>query len=97
MGGWSETDLLIRDAVREFVDKEIRPNIDALEEAAKAQWALEKQKGPTDVPTGQDLAPYFKDGVLPVCPDGGTYTINAIGALPTCSVPGPSNVPGTRE
>jgi hypothetical protein len=28
---WSDTDLLIRDAVREFVDKEIRPHIDQLE------------------------------------------------------------------
>ena len=28
---WSETDLLIRDAVRAFIDREIRPNIEALE------------------------------------------------------------------
>jgi alkylation response protein AidB-like acyl-CoA dehydrogenase len=28
---WSENDLMIRDAVRAFIDKEIRPNIDALE------------------------------------------------------------------
>ena len=28
---WSETDLMIRDAVRAFIDKEIRPNLDALE------------------------------------------------------------------
>ncbi|MDT5263386.1 MAG: hypothetical protein QOI90_12, partial [Mycobacterium sp.] len=28
---WSETDLLIRDAVRGFIDKEVRPNVDALE------------------------------------------------------------------
>ena len=28
---WSENDLLIRDAMREFIDKEVRPNIDALE------------------------------------------------------------------
>jgi alkylation response protein AidB-like acyl-CoA dehydrogenase len=28
---WSESDLLIRDVVRSFIDKEIRPNIDALE------------------------------------------------------------------
>lgn len=28
---WSETDLLMRDSVRAFMDKEIRPNIDALE------------------------------------------------------------------
>lgn len=57
-------------------------------DAAKQQWALEKNKDATDVPTAQDLASYFKDGVLPVCPDGGTYTINAVGMLPTCSVPG---------
>ena len=28
---WSETDILIRDSVREFVDKEIRPHLDQLE------------------------------------------------------------------
>src|SRR5262245_45202897 len=28
---WSENDLMIRDAVRAFIVKEIRPNIDALE------------------------------------------------------------------
>lgn len=28
---WSETDILIRDAIREFVDKEIRPHVDELE------------------------------------------------------------------
>ncbi|RJO72209.1 acyl-CoA dehydrogenase [Nocardia panacis] len=28
---WSETDLLIRDAVRNFIDREIRPNLDALD------------------------------------------------------------------
>src|ERR1700756_2564090 len=28
---WSESDLLIREAVREFIDRDLRPNIDALE------------------------------------------------------------------
>src|SRR5690349_21436240 len=28
---WSDVDIAVRDAVREFIDKEIRPNIDALE------------------------------------------------------------------
>ena len=28
---WSETDLMVRDAVRAFIDKEVRPNVDALE------------------------------------------------------------------
>ncbi|MCR6487657.1 acyl-CoA/acyl-ACP dehydrogenase [Amycolatopsis sp. OK19-0408] len=31
---WSETDLLIRDSIREFIDKEIRPHLDALESGA---------------------------------------------------------------
>jgi len=57
-------------------------------ESAKDQWALEKQKTATDVPTTQDLLPYFKDGTFPVCPDGGSYSINAAGDLPTCSIQG---------
>src|ERR1700682_6818146 len=28
---WSDVDFAVRDAVREFVDKEIRPHVDALE------------------------------------------------------------------
>jgi len=28
---WSETDLMVRDAVRAFIDREIRPNLDALD------------------------------------------------------------------
>jgi chromosome segregation ATPase len=57
-------------------------------ESAKDQWALEKNKGAADVPAVQDLLPFLKDNVFPVCPDGGTYTINPAGKLPTCSVPG---------
>jgi hypothetical protein len=56
--------------------------------AAKQLWALDKQKNNTDVPTAQDLLPYFKDGTFPVCPDGGTYSINALSEAPTCTIPG---------
>jgi chromosome segregation ATPase len=62
-------------------------NLHAIE-VAKARWALDKNKDANDVPTTQDLLPYLKDGVMPVCPDGGVYTINSAGALPTCSIPG---------
>ena len=55
---------------------------------AKALWALEKEKSPTDVPTAQDLLPYLKDNTFPVCPDGGTYSINAASEAPTCSIQG---------
>ncbi len=57
-------------------------------DAAKQQWALEKNKTADAIPTAQDLLPYLKDGVFPVCPSGGTYTIGAVGEVPACSVPG---------
>jgi len=57
-------------------------------DAAKQQWALENNKTDTDVPTAQDLLPYIRGGGFPVCPGGGTYTINAVGLPPTCSIPG---------
>ena len=57
-------------------------------EAAKLQWALVNNKTENDIPTAEDLLPYFKDGVFPVCPSGGTYTINSVGQAPTCSIPG---------
>ena len=55
--------------------------------AAKLQWALENNKAEDAIPTSQDLLPYFKDGIYPVCPSGGAYTINSVGQLPTCSIP----------
>jgi hypothetical protein len=57
-------------------------------DAAKQQWALEKNKTTIALPTQQDLLPYLKDGIFPTCPSGGTYTINAVGQVPTCSIPG---------
>jgi len=57
-------------------------------DAAKQQWALVNNKTDVDVPTVQDLLPYLKSGSFPVCPGGGTYTINAVGLPPTCSIPG---------
>ncbi len=57
-------------------------------EAVKQQWALENNKTDDDIPTALELLPYFSDTVFPACPSGGTYTINAVGVLPTCSIPG---------
>ena len=55
---------------------------------AKQQWAIENNKADTDVPAEKDLAKYFKGGHLPVCPNGGKYSINAVSEAPTCSHPG---------
>ena len=40
------------------------------------------------LPTASELLPYLKDGIFPVCPDGGAYALNAVGEIPGCSVPG---------
>jgi general secretion pathway protein G len=59
-------------------------------EAAKQQWAMENNKKATDVPTESDLRPYLgrAPGMLPVCPQGGHYTIGAVGEQPKCSIHG---------
>ena len=62
-------------------------------DGAKQQWALEKNKTVDAVPTVKDLRPYLKGGLFPACPDGGTYSINSVDALPTCPVAGHALTP----
>ncbi len=57
-------------------------------DGAKHQWALENKKTNTDTPTRADLQPYFRNQKFPVCPAGGTYTINPVSDPPECSHPG---------
>jgi septal ring factor EnvC (AmiA/AmiB activator) len=57
-------------------------------DAAKQQWALENNKTATDIPSEADITPFLKNNILPTCPAGGIYLINAVGVAPTCSVPG---------
>jgi RNA polymerase sigma factor (sigma-70 family) len=60
-------------------------------DSAKAQWALESGKQITDTPTMKDLLPYFggpgEGLVVPICSDGGEYTLGSVGEKPTCSIP----------
>jgi hypothetical protein len=56
---------------------------------AKVQWALENKLGNGAVPQDGDLfgvSLYIAQ--RPVCPAGGTYTLNAVGSAPTCTVAG---------
>jgi len=55
---------------------------------AKQQWAADNNKPDRAVPTEKELRPYLKTGLLPICPSGGIYLINAVNELPTCSFPG---------
>jgi hypothetical protein len=57
-------------------------------EAAKMQWALDNQKPETATPARGDLLQYLNKRKFPVCPAGGTYTLNDVSESPTCSWPG---------
>jgi hypothetical protein len=60
------------------------------------QWALEHGKHKGDPVTLADIAPYIKkdrggessNGIIPVCPLGGTYSVTVVGAPPTCTYQG---------
>ncbi|HBF33681.1 TPA: prepilin-type cleavage/methylation domain-containing protein [Candidatus Sumerlaeota bacterium] len=58
-------------------------------DGAKEQWALENNKTSTDTPAMSDLVSataansYLKR--TPVCPANQAYTVNNIGADPTCA------------
>jgi hypothetical protein len=59
---------------------------------AKEQWAAKGALSASGVPTASDLSLYIKGGItwtkVYFCPEGGEYTLNAIGVDPTCSLGG---------
>jgi prepilin-type N-terminal cleavage/methylation domain-containing protein len=63
-------------------------------DGAKEQWALEQKKSAGTVTTGTGdvdaINKYIKGEATPKCPAGGTYTYNAVDALPACNVAGHS-------
>jgi regulator of replication initiation timing len=57
-------------------------------QGAKEQWALEAKKPDNTAVNAEDILPYLKNNSIPTCPQGGVYTLNAVGAMPTCNLPG---------
>lgn len=55
-------------------------------DGAVQQWALENRKTAKDSVTLKDAAGFLKGGVLPICPDGGTYYVSTVGSSPACSL-----------
>jgi hypothetical protein len=58
-------------------------------DGAKEQWVLETHAKLGDIAPTSEVASFIK-GRLPICPQGGTYTIGRGGENPKCSVPGHS-------
>jgi hypothetical protein len=40
---WSDTDIIMRDTVREFIDKEIRPHLDGLESGELSPYPIARK------------------------------------------------------
>jgi seryl-tRNA synthetase len=59
-------------------------------DGAKQQWAMQNSKGPNDVPQPQEILPFLPNNVMPQCPGGGRYTLNAVNKAPTCTILGHS-------
>jgi hypothetical protein len=56
-------------------------------DGAKQQWAMENHKDTNAVPTWDDLNKDLGGRAPLKCPAGGTYSINAVGEPPTCTIP----------
>jgi len=55
-------------------------------DGAEQQWALENRKTTNDVPTLDDVSPFLRHPL--VCPEGGSYMLGRVDALPKCSIGG---------
>jgi prepilin-type N-terminal cleavage/methylation domain-containing protein len=80
--------ILLAIAVPSFMNARERSRANLRQiQAAKEQWAMANNQGPTATPAWADLVPNFIQQ-QPVCPSGGTYTIGNMSTNPTCSVTG---------
>ena len=63
-------------------------------DSAKEQWAMDNKAANNAVVQMSDIAGVYMKGAAtgPVCPGGGTYTVNNIGTDPTCSLSGPPDL-----
>lgn len=56
-------------------------------DGAKATWAFEHKKQDSDVPTWADLLGHDRYiRAMPVCPQGGSYTLGPVAERPRCSL-----------
>jgi hypothetical protein len=63
-------------------------------ELAKDEWAKDRGKSTNNIPSWDDLRPYFPDqwsNNIPLCPASGSYSISAVGEPPTCTIGGPDH------
>ncbi|MBI3252080.1 MAG: prepilin-type N-terminal cleavage/methylation domain-containing protein [Candidatus Omnitrophica bacterium] len=57
-------------------------------DSSKEQSAIENNLASGAAMTSASCTPYLKNNTFPTCPGAGTYTVNAVGTLPVCSLSG---------
>lgn len=67
-------------------------NMNAIEEA-KTMWAVANNKQAGEAVTLADITTALPNNTMPICPDGGTYTLNQVGVPVSCSISGHSLLP----
>ena len=68
-------------------------------EMAKQQWAIASKAPSSATPTASELVTEYIKGTedtLPLCPSGGTYSLNDLPTIPSCSV-GNNGTPEKRD
>jgi hypothetical protein len=53
---------------------------------AQRSWSLEMKKGPGETVDAGEVAKFFRGGILPTCPAGGSYELHQVKDKPTCSL-----------
>ena len=59
-------------------------------DAAKEQYALENNLEEGDTVSTDNVKVYLKGSTMPDCPAAGSYSLEAVGTPPTCSISGHS-------
>ena len=67
-------------------------------------WGMEEARDDSATPTWDELRPYLPSlwglwsNGIPICPDGGTYSIGRLNEDPRCSIRGPLHaLQGSKE
>ena len=55
-------------------------------DGAKEQWALENKKSAGSTVDSTGVVSYIKGSAMPICPGGGSYSLNNVDTPPTCSL-----------
>ena len=55
-------------------------------DGSKEQWALENKKSAGSTVDSTGVVSYIKGSAMPICPGGGSYSLNAVDTPPTCSI-----------